>query len=210
MIKERLKRRLPWIPIELAEIVAQYLIADKYSKDPHKIILHGAMLIWTPRMVLRIRSLDLAAEMGLFSLVCDLWKNGINGSTKAVDMAARNGYFDVVQFLYYRTKCTTNAIVGAAENGHYTVLQYLIDQEMASPVEIQNAFDMAAKNGHISCMTLLHSNNVRGTARAMECAAENGRLDVMNWMSFRGYPVTKRAIWYGRTYPHIQSWGATR
>ncbi|EGG24314.1 hypothetical protein DFA_06464 [Cavenderia fasciculata] len=106
-----------------------------------------------------------------------------NSTTYSMDNAAKNGHFEVVQYLdQNRTEgCTTNAMDEAAKNGHFEIVMYL-DQHRSEGCTT-NAMDNASLNGHLSIVEYLDQHRSEGcTQKALNNASENGHLPIVKYL----------------------------
>ncbi|TMW59362.1 hypothetical protein Poli38472_004431 [Pythium oligandrum] len=78
-------------------------------------------------------------------------------STKAMDLAAANGHFEMVRWLHNhrREGCTTDAMDMAATNGHLDVLKWLHHHRREGYTML--AADGAAANGHLQVIQWLYA-----------------------------------------------------
>lgn len=103
----------------------------------------------------------------------------------ALDVAARNGHLEAVQFLhqFLNEGYSMSAINSAAEHGHLEVIQWLTANRRDGWWS-GNAMDKAAAMGHLDVVKWLHANRTEGcSSSAMDKAAEHGHLAVVEWLS---------------------------
>jgi len=157
-------------------------------------------------------SIDYATINGNLDVVQWLHSKGFGCSTNAMDSAAENGHLAVVQFLHENRLegCTSAAFKAAVDNDHLDVAQYLFEHrrgdctsawmdEVAGESGLEmlkwlqsncpnaectvNAMDSAAANGHLDVVEFLHENRREGcTTSAMDKAAQNGHLEVVKFL----------------------------
>jgi hypothetical protein len=107
----------------------------------------------------------------------------IRCTTRAMDMAARNGNLDIVRFLHEnRTEgCTTFAMDAAARSGYLDIVTFL--HENRSEGCTKCAMNLAAGFGHLEVVKFLHLNRTEGcTSDAINDAARNGYLEVVQYL----------------------------
>ncbi|KAF4142999.1 Ankyrin repeats domain-containing protein [Phytophthora infestans] len=157
---------------------------------------------------------------GLDVILCDERVSG-----KTMNMAAKKGFLDVVQWLYteYGHDCQTdifnigvrrrgmdaNAMDTAAKYGHLDVLKYFHELQISGETRLQctkNAMDGAAKNGHLCVVKFLHDNRREGcTTVAMDTAAAHGHLDMVKWLhQYRTEGCTHVAMDRAASLGHIE------
>lgn len=129
-----------------------------------------------------------AAEYGHLNIVIYLSKQSFSCTTWAMDLAAKRGHLDIVEWLHNnRTEgCTTYAVDLAAMNGHTRVVKWLLDNRSEGGVQ---AIDLAAKNGHLNMVVWLckykeDKNDERLVISndAIDFALLNGHIEVVKWL----------------------------
>jgi ankyrin repeat protein len=108
----------------------------------------------------------------------------------ASDIAAENGYYNIVKFLnkkkYAFSKC---AMTGAIKNGHYRIVRFLYKNRTEGCFD--NSIDLAAENGHLKIIKFITKcekkkgtifSNQLATSNAIDMAANNGYFDVVKWL----------------------------
>ncbi len=140
-----------------------------------------------------------------------------------MDCAANNGYLEIVQWLHINTTegCSSTAMDYAAERGHLEIVQWLhintTEGSVGARAELcctKYAMDCAARSGHLDTVKWLHINTIEGcTEGAMNWAAENGQLEIVNgytlielkdvlitqWAAENGHLDTVKLLHYNRT-----------
>ncbi|KAE8879284.1 hypothetical protein PF010_g8581 [Phytophthora fragariae] len=104
-------------------------------------------------------------------------------TTKAMDLAARNGHLKMVQWLHHNRSegCTTDAMDGAASGGHLEIVKWLHENRREGCTT--GAMDGAAGSGHLDVVKWLHENRSEGcTTAGMDGAGQNGHLRVLRWL----------------------------
>ncbi|KAJ3103841.1 hypothetical protein HDU96_009132 [Phlyctochytrium bullatum] len=102
----------------------------------------------------------------------------------AVDLAARNGHLDVIDFLLENRKegCTDYSKVHAGESGDLRVLQYFESRMPYDP--IVDIFSIAAR-GHVHILRYIHERQPDvgwlRSAEALDEAAGNGHVEVVKF-----------------------------
>jgi hypothetical protein len=126
------------------------------------------------------RSGDIAAYHGYLTLIKH--NRILSFTSDAMDWAARNGHFGVVQWLIKNRKegCTTDALDYASCNGHLDIVKYLHRNNKKCTVLAMNR---AAAYGHLHVVQWLHHNRTEGcTDGAMNSAVKNGHFDVVTYL----------------------------
>lgn len=122
---------------------------------------------------------DAAAANGHLSLLPH-----VTGFTeRAMDLAARYGHLDVVQWLHeHRSEgCSKYAMNWAAAFGHLDVVQFL--HEHRSEGCTTDAMDLAAANDHLDVVRWLHENRSEGcSVKALDMARTRCHHDVAQWL----------------------------
>jgi hypothetical protein len=128
---------------------------------------------------------DKIAENGHLSLLKEKIKcnQPLTFTTAAMDLAAKNGHLQVVQWLHGNRQegCSKFAMEYAAVNGHLQVVQWLHEnrREGCTPY----TFGKVAAKGNIEMLKWLHFNmGGRCFLHAMDWAAANGHLEVIQWL----------------------------
>jgi ankyrin repeat protein len=123
----------------------------------------------------------------------------------AMDVAAKYGHLEVLQYLHElqvcincaaktqrrqdnkrpKPECTLAAMDCAAGNGHLEVVQWL--QQNRSEGCTTRAMDAAATGGHLNVVRWLGKYRSEGcTVAAMDGAIRNGHLEVVKWLHRHG------------------------
>lgn len=152
-----------------------------------------------------------AAAGGHLEIVKYLDKIGAKCTVVAVDAAAENGHFDVVEWLnLHRTEgCSSNAMDAACSTGNLKIVKYLHhkadgDCTRIAPIKAASSghldvvswihrnvtlewdevvMDSAARSGNYGVVVWLHNNREEGcSTAAMDFAAQNGHLDVVKFL----------------------------
>ncbi|KAH9115560.1 hypothetical protein AeMF1_010437 [Aphanomyces euteiches] len=104
--------------------------------------------------------------------------------------AAFTGNFPVVTTMLEKTthKCIeANLIDWAASAGRLDMVEYIYQATNGSMTTTTSAMDMAATNGHLNVLQWLHTHRQgRCTVAAVRGAAANGHLDVLAWFASVG------------------------
>lgn len=96
-------------------------------------------------------------------------------------MAAENGYFEVVKYLYeHGVKSTCDSVDRAIENGHIEIVKYLTENGENEISE--TSFNIAAAKGYFEMIKYLSEIGVNGTIEAIEDAIENGNFDIVKFL----------------------------
>ncbi|EGG22772.1 hypothetical protein DFA_04902 [Cavenderia fasciculata] len=128
--------------------------------------------------------LDKVAAVGNLDIIQFLIKTYPHLTCKhAIDLAASNGYVEVVKYLYGRLRrkggCSTDAIDLASEHGHLSVVEYLLHRKETFT---RRAMNKSSENGHLTVVDRLHRAGGRCTKDAMDGAAANGHLSVVEYL----------------------------
>ncbi|KAF0689459.1 Aste57867_19094 [Aphanomyces stellatus] len=104
-------------------------------------------------------------------------------TSAAMDEAAANGQFEMVQFLHENDcTCTTNAMDAAAALGRLDMVAWFHENRTEGCTT--DAMDLASQHGHFDVMKWLHMHREEGcTAYALNICAVTGRLDILQWLS---------------------------
>ncbi|KAF0694381.1 Aste57867_14750 [Aphanomyces stellatus] len=105
-----------------------------------------------------------------------------------VETAARFGHVDVLRLITrlprFNFVVTTQAIVDASKHGQVAALQFLHDWDgRTGGAWTTRAMDFAAANGHIVVVEWLHMHRTEGCSHwALDGAARNGHLKVVHFL----------------------------
>ncbi|OWY97630.1 hypothetical protein PHMEG_00031794 [Phytophthora megakarya] len=158
-------------------------MSDSYVKIPMDVIkyFHQSTANFVPRC-----AMDAAVESGRVEFAEWVWVNSnarIPCSQQAIDLAARRGSLEMVQWLHehYSRKLGSGTMHYAAENGHLEVVKWLHQNRSEGCRDATMA--RAALQGNLEIVKWLHSNrnehfNLDGV---MDAIAANGYLDVLQW-----------------------------
>ncbi|KAL3661966.1 LON peptidase N-terminal domain and RING finger protein 2 [Phytophthora oleae] len=115
-------------------------------------------------------------------------------SQSAMDRAASNGHFHVLEFLHALAvdmqaneksggpTCTNWALTSAATMGHLEIVQWL-RKNYPTLCFSPSTTSMTARNGNLEMLQWLHhEQQVEWSSDAMDSAAENGHLSVVKWL----------------------------
>lgn len=143
------------------------------------------------------RMLGLAASNGCVEIMQFLHEEGIaDGYEDALVKGVRSGHLHAVKWLLPRVKRPTNENLmdEAAKCGQLTILQYFHSSDSSSraaaTLELIRskgcttfAMDHAAVNEYLDVVQWLHFNRLEGcTTEAMDLAAKGGHLHVLQWL----------------------------
>ncbi|KAF0699494.1 Aste57867_9964 [Aphanomyces stellatus] len=130
-------------------------------------------------------AMDKAAANGHLHVLAWLYDHipSAKCTTFAMDDAARNGHLDVLEWLLAHRKegATVASVRNAAEANHVDVLRWLLAHKI-SPTTSPWAMALAAQDGHLEAIQLLHEYDWPGTSRAMDKAAKHGFLGIVKWL----------------------------
>ncbi|ORY44754.1 hypothetical protein BCR33DRAFT_208452 [Rhizoclosmatium globosum] len=104
-------------------------------------------------------------------------------TSKALDMAAKNGHFPVVQYLHkvLQAPCTKAAMDQAAGHGHLEIVQFL--HRYRNEGGTAKGMDFACLRNHLSVVKWLHENRKEGcTIDALNYAASRGNLKIVQFL----------------------------
>ncbi|KAF0722593.1 hypothetical protein Ae201684P_013818 [Aphanomyces euteiches] len=133
-------------------------------------------------------AMDLAARAGHFDIVRFLHLRRCEGCTSdAMYYAAKLGYEDIVRFLLdnrFVESTSTRALDAAARNGHYGIVQLLHAAYAGMPrMASAAAMDLAAAGGHLYVVCFLHEHRSEGcTNSALILAAARGHIEVVQFL----------------------------
>ncbi|KAF0698107.1 Aste57867_11258 [Aphanomyces stellatus] len=154
----------------------------------------------------RSRLVDIAAECGRLDMVRQILAHGGTFSTDAMDGAAASGHLAVLHWLVDHTNATYTrcALDLAAANNHVAVVTWLLERtDDPQPIEscacrggvhatsddspfrgTTLAMDLAAQNGHLEMVQLLHRQpGAACSTEAMTGAIANGHMEVVAWLA---------------------------
>lgn len=142
------------------------------------------------------KAMDKAAASGRLDMVKWLHANRSEGcTTGAMDRAAYNEHFHIVEWLHQNRSegFTTSAIdtlvrrcirkqVGSPdEKKRVEIIRFLLSHRSEGCSD--HAMDIAAANGNLPMLQLLHESSTAGcTVDAMDKAAAHGWLDIVKWL----------------------------
>ncbi|RLN82465.1 hypothetical protein BBJ28_00026426 [Nothophytophthora sp. Chile5] len=143
--------------------------------------------------VRRISGLEFEAAMvaavGNDDMAIVEWLHAFNPrvrlSVRVLDRAAEVGSLAIAQWLMAQRPplslgCSRHATSHAAKRGDLVMLNWL--QSHFAVDYPTAALDLAASNGHLEVVQWLHAQNVKGTADAMSSAATSGHFEVVKWL----------------------------
>ncbi|RQM11056.1 hypothetical protein B5M09_006013 [Aphanomyces astaci] len=128
--------------------------------------------------------MDQAAAMGHLPALMLLHTLGVDCSSRAMNLAAKEGHLDVVTFLHaHRSEgATTSAMNWAAEYGHFEVVQFLHRHRTEGCTK--GAMTRAAKAGHLNIVEFLHFHRNEGGYRDMlHGAVAAGHVHVVDFLT---------------------------
>ncbi|OWZ08737.1 hypothetical protein PHMEG_00018673 [Phytophthora megakarya] len=141
------------------------------------------------------RTIDCAVYNRLDRLV-SLYGDSCAYTVGAMDGAAAKGHLDLVQWLHtHRTEgCSSVAFIKASVNNHLQLLEWLYQfyPQVANPTE---EIVKAAECGNTEIIMFLHSKIRRDQVEpALEAAAANGHVEVLNALLNRPYSMRKSFV----------------
>ncbi|CAK4276684.1 unnamed protein product [Aphanomyces euteiches] len=141
--------------------------------------------------------MDGAATNGYLSVVQWLHANRLEKCTEeAIKGAIRYNYVDVVNFLlahrYYNEASLGLYLRFAAQCGHIELVHQFAGGR--DPEDILLALDVAARCGHRECTWFLFQCVGRASPNAIDGAAAEGYLDVIEFLHSHGQPCTENAL----------------
>ncbi|KAF0725519.1 hypothetical protein Ae201684_016031 [Aphanomyces euteiches] len=135
-------------------------------------------------------AMDEAASNGHFAIVDFLFnKADLFWSKSAMDMAAANGHLVMVEYLDEGgiEGCTSNAMTDAASNGHLGIVVYL-DRNVHRVPWKDEALEEAAGNGHLAVVKYLVERRVcMITDKAIFWATKRGHTGVLAYLMAKKY-----------------------
>lgn len=121
----------------------------------------------------------------------------LTGTVSEVEIAARNGNLEMLQWLHETCQArTSTALEAAASTGHIKIVEWLLDQDLAPHDQVLWALNVTARGGHLTVIQLL-SRRFTGSCliHAMNYAATGSHLDIVRWFhENRSEGCTKHAM----------------
>ncbi|OWZ07246.1 hypothetical protein PHMEG_00020384 [Phytophthora megakarya] len=104
-------------------------------------------------------------------------------TSRALEFAAFNGRLNILEWLHVgpaKLELSCSVLKEAARGGKLDVVKWLLDRHCPST---SAAMEAAAENGYLQIMQLLYANSEAVcTSRALDRAASNGHLEVVKWL----------------------------
>jgi ankyrin repeat protein len=140
-----------------------------------------------------------------------------NTGQTALQLAAENGYREVVKKLLVNKRAETNskdddsrtALHLAAANGHVAVVKLLVDTGVDAENNSRTALHVAAENGHLAVIKQLIENGANVNARqdysqtSLHLAAANGHAAVIKLLIENGADINLKEKDHARTALHV-------
>ena len=128
---------------------------------------------------------DLFAANGHLDILSNLIN--CNFTCNAMYLAASNGHYSVVEWLYNNQKfsyCVRSAIIEACRNGHTHIAIFLKEKnEPESCLFPQGDIYHIIRNGHLHTLMWINDNyKLNFGTDEMDIAAEYGRLTIIQWL----------------------------
>ena len=126
-----------------------------------------------------------AVVLNKLNIVIWLHENGHSFTTELMDLAATNGFFDIVKFQLENSTegCTTDAIDGAARNEHLEVVIFLYENGKSYTT---NSIQFAIQNNVTKFIEFFHNNRDNCFAESVNDAARFGYVSLAKTMYFNG------------------------
>ena len=138
------------------------------------------------------------AELGMINLLekyiseLNPLDNNLRILNQVVDIAARAGYKEIVEWMFRLGVSNYDWIMKlAASGGHEEIVQLMLDK---GADEYGNAMMLAAKGGHKDIMQLMIDKGAKNYSHAMGYAATGGYMEVVLWMINLGASDYKWAL----------------
>lgn len=119
---------------------------------------------------------------------------GDDHTFEAIDCAAEQGYTEIVMWLFWHDyEASVWAVNEAARNGHYAVVQFLTGNRihgtmLADGLMYETAADLAAASGNLKVLDCLLDRGYSLTVAAMDHAARHGDIKIMEVIDARLNP----------------------
>ncbi|KAF0683186.1 Aste57867_24750 [Aphanomyces stellatus] len=126
-------------------------------------------------------------------------------SVRAMDWAAQENHVSMLRFLrrHRREGCSNRAAAWAAARGHFVALRFLVSENLAT--NASDALTWAAMHGHLECVGLLNDVGFDCTTVAMDMAAHNGHLEVVQFLHMhRREGCTTNAMDFAAKHGHLE------
>ena len=157
---------------------------------------HTHILRWLlGKNLIHQTAVDLAAGNGHIEAYEYLRDNKYDCSSEAVNIAAANGFTDIIKILGIDHP---DAMCSASEQGHFDTVKYLNDHKFST----SNALDRAAERGHFEIVKYLTDVGAHAS-NAINLAAGRGHFEIVKYLetSVHGYVMDRGdgLIGYART-----------
>ncbi|GMF17105.1 unnamed protein product [Phytophthora fragariaefolia] len=216
--------------------VVRWLLERKLVQYPHFAVgcaireghldvvkyLHEVGISYQPsRMLIDAAS---CGQLGVVKWLCDKFdrgslfsaSHGALSDNSAMDRAAGNGHWHVLEFLYSIAvsmrmtgqsggpTCSEWALSSACALGHVEIAKW-VHREFPHLRFQPSTTSMVARNGKLEVLQWLHSlPDVEWSTDVMDSAAENGHLEVVKWLhANRREGCTANAINYAAREGHL-------
>ncbi|KAJ3105622.1 hypothetical protein HDU97_007829 [Phlyctochytrium planicorne] len=180
--------------LEMVTMLCQHGIAPT-EKSLQNAIISGsleAMLFLAARYShfedIRESGLQWAAVSGNRDVIQLMLDKGCVWTTRAIDIAATNGHFELVDTFGQAVPHSQRGLDGATENGHTDIVDLLIRRGPFLPSK--GAFTDAIWNGHHAVIRLIHDFGIPGfkeDSSFMEKACQTGSLGLVRFFNENGY-----------------------
>ncbi|EGG22277.1 hypothetical protein DFA_04395 [Cavenderia fasciculata] len=134
-------------------------------------------------------AMNWAARNSHIEIVKYLYLNRTEGySPLILSYVAARGNIELASYLVNTVKveCETFTLIESLERGHIDMFHFLYHHfKEQSKIWTPQVMDIAAKNGYIDIVKLLHSNRTEGAStNAMDWAALNGYIETVQFLHF--------------------------
>jgi hypothetical protein len=133
------------------------------------------------------------AQMGHLECLTYALENGCpRERTQIIDVAAKSGQFECLEYLHREVGCpiTATTCAAAATGGYLNILLYA---HQAGATWNASACQAAAAGGHLHCLTFLHQSGCLWDWHTCEAAAFRGHLSCLEYAHERGCAWTDAA-----------------
>jgi len=130
---------------------------------------------------------------------------------KICDIAAENGWLDLLKWAREKNYKWNNSLLGsAAKNGHLKVLKWALQNGCQWYwYENNSIYECAAENGHFEVLKWIHENGCKWNCKqdnwTCAFAAKNGHLDMLKWARQNNCYWDKKTCAYAAKNGHLET-----
>lgn len=136
-------------------------------------------------------------HLSLLNLVLEKYPYRVVLYNRAIIQAAAGGQFNLVKYLAEKAPNSyfREAFEVAAKNGHLNIIEYLLTKFQPTTHDLNVAMNWAAERGHLEIVKYLVGKGARSFSSALEYSASSGHMDIVKYLVSKSDENLRYAIY---------------